>query len=102
MIILEEESVKLIFKDIRKAYNPLEKENPDTVLSIEERAIGETWNFYGQEYGVRYFLRKYRRTEYINGNICSIIIRSNRINIYDSTGEHHINTKILGGTNYDY
>ena len=38
--ILEEESVKLIFKDNGKAYNPLEKEDPDTTLSVEERDIG--------------------------------------------------------------
>ena len=38
--ILEEETVKLIFKDNGKAYNPLEKEDPDTTLSVEERAIG--------------------------------------------------------------
>ena len=38
--ILEEETVKLIFKDNGTAYNPLEKEDPDTTLSIEERAIG--------------------------------------------------------------
>lgn len=38
--ILEEEIVKLVFRDNGMEYNPLEKEDPDTTLSIEERAIG--------------------------------------------------------------
>lgn len=43
-VIVEEtqdpHGVKLIFADRGKAYNPLEKEDPDTSLALEDRAIG--------------------------------------------------------------
>lgn len=35
-----EEGIKLTFTDQGKAYNPLEKEDPDITLSAEERPIG--------------------------------------------------------------
>lgn len=35
-----EEGIKLTFIDQGKAYNPLEKEDPDITLSAEERPIG--------------------------------------------------------------
>ncbi len=63
-------SIKLVFMDQGKEYNPLLKEDPDTSASLEQRAIGGLGIYISKYFSKR---MKYKRKK--NKNILKIYIQ---------------------------
>lgn len=66
-------TIKLVFMDYGKEYNPLLKEDPDTSVSLEQRAIGGLGI-----YIVKHFSRKIKYKRQNNKNILILYIHKRR------------------------